>query len=220
MTSTNETTATTAPSSPSGHSEVYIEDGQAFIDALRSAVVSADSGKNALPILASVHVEVDGPTITLTGTDRYQITRATVTLLDDSGMHFSAPLDAPAIVKALRSMPKRRTQHQTLFPVRITAENEHWTVEQVYEGTSARLPVVSGEFPRAVHRIGTQDPEAVEQIALNPRTLADLNKHVMEHKQAPVWTFRGPLKPASAEWEAYGVSYRYMVQPVRRAGID
>lgn len=193
------------------------DQAQPVVDAIRSAAVSRATGDD-VPILRGIRLTVDDGELTAVATDRYRMTRATTPVTTGDG--FNVVLDGDGVTRLLKALPKRTATgkgEQGPMTVTVSDSGESVMFEWGWERASMSVAVAVGEYPAAVDKSGDREPAAIEQVRINTKYLADLGKHVTERRAAdiPTWTFTGPNKMARADWVAYGVTYRYVVQPAR-----
>ena len=200
------------------------DDVQVIADAIRAAAVSSSTDA-MLPILRGVHLRMRGDVLTVTGTDRFRLTRVTVEGVTSGRGDFDVTLEDVSAL--LKTMPRRTATGKPgkggAGPVLLEVDDDAATITFTFDfgRQVARANVATGDYPNT-DKLGRDDAAPVTRVKINPRHLADLAKHPLERNQAPVWTFRGQgsTPPARADWEAFGVRYAYLVMPHRITDND
>ncbi|GAB3830135.1 hypothetical protein [Kribbella italica] len=184
-------------------------------DALSAALLSA--GKDVfLPILAAVQVEKCGGELIFRATDRYRLTRVTITLNseDAPSPDWMVTLSAADVKQLVNALPKPK-KGQAPAPVALTVEDGilHADTGQA----ELRLKPLDGDFPKVDGIIPTEI-NPVDEIGFNPKYLADLGKMPgFDGNQSVKLRFNGP-KAMRAEWGSDDVQFVYLLMPVRLNG--
>ena len=186
---------------------------QSLRSALTACLLSAEKGKmTTLPILAAVRLERTGTSLTLTATDRYRLTRVTATVAD--GPDWSFTLTAADAARVIALIPRKDAG-----PMDLTLEATDGVLSVTdWGGSSVHLTEIEGEYPRVQSVIDQagKDVEAVEEIAVNPRYLADLAK-MPGLGLAVKFQFHGAARMVTATWtdEVSALQYLYLLMPCR-----
>lgn len=189
---------------------------QALRDAFTACLLSV-SKDQFLPVLAAVQIEKTGAELIFRSTDRYRLTRVTITLDDVSkaAPDFVTLIDAADVKRVLTAIPKP-VRHETVISVALTIDDGSLVVDT---GQAVmRVQPVDGEFPRT-EALWPAEAQAIEEIGLDPKYLIDLAKMPGRAKNEPVrFRFNGPGKPMVSEWSDDDVAYKYLLMPARFAG--
>ena len=183
---------------------------------LRDALhVHVAAGRDdTLPTLTGVHVSwSDGEPVVFAATDRYRLAVAEVNVPgENDGAFLLYRRDAIELIKLLPK-PKRNVP---VPEVTVTVTKEHVTFFMVHDGStiSREYRTLDGDFPKYRKLMG-YDSEPVESIYWNPAYMADVAKLPHNANVAVKWTFSGPNRPMTGEWECDGIVWEYLLMPVR-----
>jgi hypothetical protein len=176
---------------------------------LNNATLAADNGRNALPVLASVRLELDGDTLTAVATDRYRL-------------HFdTAACKAPqADTKAgalIRATDAATVAKMTKGAAEVFVTFGSGSVNVQTANGSATLTHVEGEFPK--WRGLLPDPAAPCELAgvfgLNPQNLAPLAKVDTGESGKPRTMRVKATSPTRVFRIEIGETFVALIQPVR-----
>lgn len=180
-------------------------------NALSACLLAAGSAsdRDVVQVLISVHVAKVGDELVFRATDRHRLAQVTVKL-DGSSPEgdWQTLIPAADAKRVITALPKndRDLELATIAPGVIGYD---------WGNASMRFVPMEGEFPKTAQIIPTTT-EAVEEIALNPKFLADLAKMPGRRKNEPVrMKFNGSRRPAMTTWGDDVVSYLYLMMPVR-----
>ena len=207
MTITQNETATTAL--------VPMAKAHQVRDALAATILSAHD--SSMPVLSGVKLDVSGSSYVFTSTDRYRLTRVTVTL-DEAGTDHTViiPLEAAkrmlTALKGLGARPGRT-------PAWFVFEGDKVSLHYGFDGGVVAATGVTGEFPRVESITTGHVPADTQKIAFDPKFMADLCKMPGRERNLPViMSLAGATKPMVATWGDQGdVEYLYVLMPVRMA---
>lgn len=184
-------------------------------DALTACLLSTDKAK-LLPILAAVQIVKAGGTLTLTSTDRYRLTRATITLADADFDEWTALIDKEDVKRLLTALPKKVARWTAFGSVASLTFNSPRLVLNTYE-SEVSAQNVEGTFPKVASVIDGET-EAAEMASFNPAFMIDLCKMPGRDRNQPVrLSMNGPNKPVHSKWENNGVEYLHLIMQVRMA---
>lgn len=180
-------------------------------DALSAALVAVGT-EGFLPVLNAVQIEKSGDALIFRATDRYRLVRVTITLDTPAEGDWVTLLTAADCKQIIAALPRKG-----LYPATLGPDGDRFAVS-VLDGASLRVTPLDGDFPKTDQIIPTSS-EATDQIAFNPKYLADVVKLPGRGAKDPVvFTLSGPVKPAWSEW-TNGVSvYVYVLMPIRIEG--
>lgn len=197
-------------------------------DALTACMLSA--GKDdTLPVLETVQIQKLDRTLIVRSTDRYRLTRVTITLdPEDMPSPDWTVLVATADVKRIiASLPKSR---RNVSPVPVALS---WLEDggRDYAGCAvhglsvdtgemgARVQSFEGDFPKVDMLFPADDTDTVEmgEMGFRPAQLIDLCKMPGRRKDERVaLRFRGDGKGAVSVWGDDMVRYEHLIMPVRK----
>jgi DNA polymerase III sliding clamp (beta) subunit (PCNA family) len=181
-------------------------------DALSATLLSASKDVGLQPLCA-VRVVRTGTTLTLTSTDRFRLTIATVETTEaPGGDDFDLLVSTDDVKRIVAALPKRTARGVSL-PVTLTALADSVTVT-TYDSTIAVRPV-DAAFPN-VERIvdGLTDGE-VAVFGFNAAYMADLCKMPRARNEPVRVQFQSEVKPLRSTWTFEGVSYLHVLMPLR-----
>ncbi len=181
-------------------------------EALSATVVSAGTD-SMIPVLCAVRIVKEGNVLTFTSTDRYRLTRVTMTLdatyTDTPGWAILVPLaDVKRIVTAL---PKTHKRNVFQPEAGLAVTDGRLTFE--HDGTTLTATGLDNEYPNVDRIISTGEAVATEGIGFNPKFLADVAKLPFHGSDPAVFTFYGSTKPAVIRWDNGPGSYVHMIMP-------
>lgn len=198
-------------------------------DALTACMLSAS--KNAtLPVLMAVQVEKRGAELILRSTDRYRLTRVTITL--DSGdmpsPDWTAIVEMADVKRIVSALPKARRGASPLLVTVAWLDDGgcDYSGRRVnglsvdMEGTGVRVQAYDGDYPRMDSLIPSDDSDtdAVGEMGFNPLHMVDLCKMPGRGKGDRVaLRFRGDRKGFVSVWGDDTIRYEHLMMPVRQA---
>jgi DNA polymerase III sliding clamp (beta) subunit (PCNA family) len=161
-------------------------------------------------------VERNGREVTFTSTDRYRLTRVTVTTDDETQGEWAIVVSTADVKRILTLAPRTARGFMALT---FTMDGDTLTVTD-HDGSSVKVTAVDGEYPRlgGVITPMMDDPKPVESCGFNPKFLADLGKMPgLSHNAALRISFHGDNKPVSVTWSDGQLDYFHILMPVRIA---
>lgn len=177
---------------------------------LHNAALATDTGRNAVPILSAVRLELDGSTLLAVATDRYRLhtDTAEVAGIDDATATAGAQLDradVAAIVKLVKGAGA------------VTVTISGRTVAIRTENTTATYSTVDGEFPprwRSLIPERATDTAIDGAFGFNPQRAADFSKVIVDGKKSNLMRLQASSanKPFRVE---IGKTFVGLLMPVR-----
>lgn len=171
---------------------------------------------DTMPILNGVQVVRAGDWLTLTSTDRYQLTQATIKVPipeEASPDDWEVGVARPDVKRLLAVLPKR-------------TERSAWEADLVFEGgllilhtpdSQVMVTPVKGEYPKVSAIIDRHVVAPAEKVAFNPACMVNLCKMPGRDRNQPVILRMGGLgKPMLSRWGSLddGVQYLFMLMPI------
>lgn len=176
-------------------------------DALTAALVAAATDK-LIPTLNAVQIVKDGSRLTFRATDRYRLVRVQVALTDAPDGDWQVLLATPDVKSIVAALPKDAS------PVTCGPTDNRFGAS-IEGGGTFQCPLFDGDFPRTDSIIPTTTT-AVDQIAFNPKRLADVVKLPGRvRNQQIVFKLNGDRKPVRSEWTDGAATYLYLLMPER-----
>lgn len=176
---------------------------------LHNAALAADTGRNALPVLAAVRLELDGDTLTAVGTERHRLFTDTAQCKAPQVNTTAGALIRAADAVTVAKMTKSAAE------VFVTFAASAVTVQTPNGSTT--LTQVEGEFPRWRSLMPSPDvaTEITTPFGLNPQQLAPLAKvETGRRGKAETMTVRAPSATKVFRVEI-GDTFVALIMPVR-----
>jgi len=186
-------------------------------DMLGAALLAASTDK-MLPALCAVHITCDGTTLTVEGTNRFILARATVELREPAAP-FNVLVDRGDVKRIIAALP--RTTALSVSWLQVT-DDGRFEVNADFGSNVQMFRPLEGAFP-SVERLIPADEEGEPTVAgfgFNPAWMTAICKMPGRRRNGPVRLTFGSSdsKPAVTRWggEAKGdPEFVALIMPVR-----
>lgn len=197
-------------------------------DALTACLLSA--GKDSfLPSLMSVQIEKRAGELVFRSTDRFRLTRVTVTLDSDDmpSPDWRVLVSVADVKRVLSTVPKPR-RNGSDSPVALSWLDDGGRdagghavngLSLDIDGAGVRVQSIDADYPRVDSLIPTDDSDTVQmgEVLFDPARMADLCKMPGRGKNEAVsLRLRGDRKGLVSEWGSETVRFVHLLMPCRK----
>lgn len=170
-----------------------------------------------LPVFTMIRLRLEGETLTAESTDRYRATRTMLPGDVPSGPGDDFMLTTPHAKQILTVLPKP-ARFGTGDYVQLSIDEGILTV-QAWDPDLPTLTyrTADASWPKLSHIIDGFQPDATENIGVNPAFMVALCKMPRERNQPVRLDFNGRQRPMRSTWECNGVVYVHVIMSMRFA---
>jgi DNA polymerase III sliding clamp (beta) subunit (PCNA family) len=185
---------------------------------VKGAIVGASKDKTLMG-LNVVRVEIREPLVRVVSTDRYRLVIGDINMVEGTVMetgNFNLPLDSAKDL--LKALPIKKDSGEVLIELSDDEKYVSFTCEGSAGKWSKEYLTLDSLFPKYESLI-PQAFTSTEDICFNPAFMADIAKLPTAPSTPVRMKFTGNNKPMFGTLDgANGVSWSYLLMPVRLAG--